>query len=265
MNTTLGDELLRQAADSPRRSQGLIAQPERKPRVATASLLWRAYAIARRLLPPASLRRLLLTMSWAVHRIAWGHVWSTVAPEQALSLTRPHLVGFVRRNVPKGARAIDMGTGTGIMAHLAAAQAASVLAVDIARANLEVARRTCAADQNVEFVLGDALTVLDQRGPFDVGLLLGFLGFHVDPTAVLRRVRRGCSRILLEQPDFGANPLNFVRLAEGTPSWFDIEHLTEFTQPGLRACVEEAGFEVRECTAQNGAIQVVADSPGTEG
>jgi len=231
-----------------------------KPPRLSILFLSRLYYLLRRVLPRKTMCRGLLELARLTHRFAWEQVWYWLPPDEALALSRPHTVEFVRKSIPPGSRVIDLGGGTGIISHAVAEVAAAVVYVDCSERNLETARRICRADNNVEFVLGDGLSVLQDRAPFDVALLLHLLEYLDDPQDSLRRIGEHCRRVVIEVPDFGSDPLNYIRLQQQLPCYSDADHVTEFSAGYLTACLKASGWEIRELKVGNGEILAVADA-----
>jgi hypothetical protein len=135
--------------------------------------------------------------------------------------------------------------------------------VDQSEQNLTLAKETCRTDSNVEFVLGNGLSVVSEKGPFDVTLLLHVLE-HLDcPEDSLRHVREHSKRVVIEVPNFGSDPLNFLRLREDLPCYSDDDHTNEFSLESLAACLTSSGWNVRELRACNWVILAAADAPET--
>src|SRR5262249_28737787 len=100
---------------------------------------------------------------------------------------------YLERALPAGgARAVDLGCGTGRFTGLLADRCDRVLAVDIAERELEIARGRHSRP-NIEYRLGSLLDVTaDAEGAFDLVLSVNTL-FHLfgryDSDRVLRHVR----------------------------------------------------------------------------
>ena len=232
----------------------------RKPRRFSVSVASRLYALLRRIMPRHALTRFLLTASWLIRRFAWEQVWYDLPHDKAFALSRPHTLDFVRRSIPSNATVIDVGGGFGETTHVAAEIASKVLYVDCGAHNFGEAKRACAQDNNVELLLGDGLKILEERGPFDVALLLHILEHLDNPKEALERIHMYCGRVIIEVPDFGSEPLNFMRLRENLPCYSDADHVTEFSVDYMVECLNDAGWKVCEITVRNGVILAVADS-----
>ncbi len=239
---------------------GVVSMPRTKPRHLGVSLAYCLYRALRRVAPKRWLLRALLDAEWITRQVAWDCVWSTLPPEDALQRTRPHVIEFLEQAVVPGASVIDLGGGTGVVSRLAARRAARVLYVDRSAINARVARRECDGATNISFEIGEALEVLRARGPFDVALMLHVLGFNEDPVALFETVRRWAQRVIVEVPDFDADPLNGVRLVEARPCYHDELYVVEFSRDGLQACLEAAGWRVTRIDARDGALLALADA-----
>jgi protein-L-isoaspartate O-methyltransferase len=236
--------------------------PRVKPRHLGMSLSYRLYRAARLVAPKHWLVHTLLDASWVARQIAWECVWSTLAPSEALRATRSHLPEFLDYSVPVGASVIDLGGGTGIASRLAAKLARRVVYVDMSATNARIAREECVGLTNVSFEIGEAGQVLREHGPFDVALMLHVLGYYEDPVRWLALVRERARRVIVEVPDFDADPLNAVRREEGFPCYNDEKYCVEFSRDGLRNCLEAAGWRVGEIDARHGVLLAVGDAEG---
>lgn len=73
-------------------------------------------------------------------------------------------------NIPAGARVLDVGTGTGILALTAAEYASSVVGVDVNPKAVALAKKNAIENgiKNVEFRVGDLFSVIGTEEKFDV-------------------------------------------------------------------------------------------------
>lgn len=90
--------------------------------------------------------------------------------------------------VPTGARtALDIGCGDGLLVRQLAGLVDHVIGVDVDAASIATARAT-PHPANVEFILGDALTLPLERGSFDAVTAVAVL-HHLDCVEGLTRMR----------------------------------------------------------------------------
>jgi protein-L-isoaspartate O-methyltransferase len=220
----------------------------------------RSYRLARSVLPRRWMAHRFLNAAWASRRLAWEQVWYWLPAETAMESLRPESLPFVRASMPVGSKVIDLGGGRGLASVTAAQIADRVVYVDSDPANVAFAHATCAGRSNIEFIQGDALSALEDRGPFDVGIMLHFLEHIDEPELVLKRLRAQCRRLVIEVPDFGSEPLNYIRLRENLPLFSDTDHVTEFTEDHLGVAVLVCGgWKPARTRVANGTLLVLAD------
>lgn len=123
-----------------------------------------------------------------------AEAWSAAPWEQAAHMLAPIHLLLVERLAPQpGERWLDLATGTGAVAFLAARAGADVTGIDFAPGSVETARRT-AADKglDVRFEVGDVERLQFEDASFDVlSSSMGII-FAPDHDAVAREVGRVC-------------------------------------------------------------------------
>src|SRR6476620_1994733 len=132
--------------------------PRDKPRHWSLTLSYRAYRVARRLLPSEWLARRLLNASWILQRLALEQVWRVPSllrelPADEKDPARPHTAKFLRSNLRARDRVLDFGGGLGHASLLAANEGAMVTYVDASPDNASAARARCRG-LPVDVVLG---------------------------------------------------------------------------------------------------------------
>jgi ubiquinone/menaquinone biosynthesis C-methylase UbiE len=125
-----------------------------------------------------------------------AQVWSSAPFEQAAYLLAPIHLHLVERLAPRRGEAwLDLATGTGAVALLAARAGADTTGVDFAAGLIEAARRN--ADEkghDVRFEVGDVEQLPFEDASFDVlSSSMGMI-FAPDHAAVAREVARVCRR-----------------------------------------------------------------------
>ena len=144
----------------------------------------------------------------------------------------------IARVVPRGSRVLDVGCGSGYIAHhLAGVLGARVLGIDVRRQ----------ADAPIEYVSFDGARFPAQAGSFDAVLLCYVLHHAQDQRAFLGEVRRvlqdGGLAVVYE--DVPATVWDRAVCAAHDRSWRARTGPCRFRlAPGWRALFESAGFEV---------------------
>jgi SAM-dependent methyltransferase len=226
-----------------------------KPRRIWQSASFRLYYAGRRYIKGPRLLRFLLNASWLFRRFAYEETGLVYGQD----ILRPHTRPLVAGAVGQGDSVIDFGCGTGEVPEYVAPIAGTVVAIDHNAGAVATTRERCARFSNVTVVEGDWSDSLSGREPADVGLLLHVLE-HLDaPEATLRQLREWCNTLVIEVPDFPAEPLNSVRAKLGTAFWNDVDHVTEFDRDLLRDVLTRAGWTVERLDSLNGCLVAVAN------
>ena len=235
-------------------SEQELKMPRRKPRSIAISLLYRLTRLARAAGLERAVLRLYLFGSWIFWRLAYEISAARLGPEFE-NAARGISAEILRRHIPAGAVVLDFGCGNGRLTRMAAPFSGRVIGVDRA---VDAALRA-GVPANVEYVCGDGLAVLEARH-YDVVLLVHVLEHVDDGDALLRTMGEHARRIIVEVPNFEADPLNAARRAEGLPFYTDADHVREYTPEILRAQLERSGLHVLEQEVRGAAIVAVAES-----
>ena len=118
--------------------------------------------------------------------------WGLGRYERTAAQLAPASAVVVERAAPQPSeRVLDLGTGTGNAALLAAARGATVTGVDPAARLLDVARhRALEQDLDVTFALGDAAAIPVEDGSVDVVVSVFGVIFAPDPVAAAAEMAR---------------------------------------------------------------------------
>jgi protein-L-isoaspartate(D-aspartate) O-methyltransferase len=199
----------------------MIEQQLRTWNVLDAAVVDTLYADRREEFVPAAYRAL-----------AFADIELPLGPEAVMLAPKIEARALQALALTGSERVLEIGTGTGHMAALLAARAASVVSVEIdaalaeqARANL--ARTGCA---NVQVVVGDGLAQLSgtAQGPFDAILVSGSL--TEVPAVLLEQLADG-GRLLAF---VGVAPLMALRKIVRNDSRFVAQDVMETVVPPLR-------------------------------
>jgi SAM-dependent methyltransferase len=225
-----------------------------KPRRIWHSAAFRLYYASRPYFKGPGLLRFLLNISWLFRRFAYEETGLMYGQH----ILRPHTRPLVAGAVGGGDSVIDFGCGTGEISEYVAPIAARVVAIDHNPGAVVATRERCARFSNITVIEGDWSEALSGREPADVGILLHVLE-HLDaPEVTLRQLRQWCKRLVIEVPDFPAEPLNSVRAKLGTAFWNDVDHVTEFDRNLLGDLLTHAGWTVERLESVNGCLVAVA-------
>jgi SAM-dependent methyltransferase len=232
-----------------------LTMPRRKPRSIAVSLSYRLTRLARAIGLETAALRFLLFGSWIFWRLAYEISASRIGPEFE-NATRGVSVELLRRHIPPGALVLDFGCGAGRLTRMAAPLSGRVYGADRSEANVEAARRA-GVPENVEYVCADAREVLAVR-EYDVVLAVHVIEHIDDVDALLQTMARQAKQIIIEVPNFEAEPLSSVRLALGTPFYFDADHVREYTPAILREQLARNGLRVVELEVRGATIVAVS-------
>lgn len=233
-----------------------LTMQRRKRRSITISLLYRLTRLARAVGLERAAMRFFLFGSWIFWRLAYELSAARLGPEFE-NAARGVSAEILRRHIPAGAVVLDFGCGNGRLTRLAAPFSARVVGVDRSEANIEAARRA-GVPANVDYICADGAEVLEARH-YDVVLLVHVLEHVDDGDALLRTIGKRAGRIIVEVPNFEADPLNNVRREAGLPFYSDADHVREYTPEILRSQLERSGLLVLEQEVRGAAIVAVAE------
>jgi SAM-dependent methyltransferase len=235
-----------------------LALPRKKQRSVGISVTYRAMAVALKMLGPRRVLPLALDTAWLAHRLAFelsGEVLGSRFHCAAMGLSKP----FIAKWLPPDATVLDVGCGTGRWSRIAARCAKRVVGIDLDGANLATAREAAAQEglTNVQFLQADITRTLPEE-TFDVALLVHVIEHLEEPEGFLERVAQMAPTLIVEVPDFDANPLNVVRHGLGRRFYADADHVREYTVELLGAHLQRAGLQIHHCECRRGSIVAVA-------
>lgn len=92
----------------------------------------------------------------------------------------------------------------------------------------------------------------------DVVIASHFLEHLTEPDAFLTQISDLCKKLVIEVPDFFADPVNLVSLSLGSPWWTDRDHKREYSVESIEELLEHCGYQVIEKCLAGGTIGVVA-------
>jgi SAM-dependent methyltransferase len=233
-----------------------LTMPRRKPRSLVVSLCYRLILVGKYLFGRKRLMRWCLNASWLLRRFAFelgSEVFGSSFQTDARALSKDVL----RKWVTRDATVIDIGCGPGRLSRLAAGYAGRVVGIDQSPVDIETARQL-SEGQNIEYLIGDVTVDLsDSR--FDVAMLVHVLEHIDDVDQLLTAIRKIAPLLIIEVPDFEADPLNMARHALGCPYYSDGDHLREYSLNVLKQQLERNGWYIQYQERRHGAILAVAN------
>lgn len=159
----------------------------------------------------------------------------------------------VEAHMPKGARVLELGCGTGSTALRLAPHVHSIIATDFSEGMIEQAKARPSAE-NVQFLCADVFDPTLEDGVFDV--VMAFNLFHLVPDT-----RRAMARIhdllapdglfISKTPCLGEQSLGFkfglLKLAIPVMQWIGKAPFVRFeTIKGVEADITDTGFDIVE-------------------
>lgn len=224
------------------------------------SFAWRFSAFGRGLLGTGRWGRFLLESAWVIRRLALEET-ARFHGEAFFGLAYPSLA-FLQARLSRQDRVLDLGCGSGRISRGIAPFCREVVAVDYdgeALARASHAFRVA----NVRWIRAD----LSRGIPAELGeenfdwIVCSHVLEHLPwegSARLLRLLASRGSRLLVELPDFGADPLNEIRRRQGLTWVSDADHKQEFTRDLLLRLLEENGWQVESARGGSGVLLAAA-------
>lgn len=170
---------------------------------------------------------------------------------------------FVNR-IRNNENVLDVGCGIGAVAHAVATRSgAKVTGIDLAQNNIE---KACAefSNDNVTYIVGDALTDLP-LGRFDVVILSNVLEHIEKRVDFLRQLCLAAApqRLLIRVPLFERDWRVPLKKELGLDYRLDATHYTEYTHESFRQEMAAAGLSITHLESRWGEIWAEAVPIGT--
>jgi SAM-dependent methyltransferase len=216
-----------------------IAFPRRKPRWITLAVTYRLVNLLRRIVGERRLLRLFLNANWICWRFSY-ELSSELYGGAFRNTTYCVSDDLLAKWIPAGGSVVDIGCGTGRLCHMAGRYANRVVGIDYDRTLIAQATRENTSS-HIDFRVGDVTTALPGE-QFDVALLVAVLEHIQDVDSLLQSIRTVASRLIVEVPDFDADPLNLVRRDLSCVWYTDADHVREYTKPVLEEHLARNGW-----------------------
>ncbi|MBV9774219.1 MAG: class I SAM-dependent methyltransferase [Gemmatimonadetes bacterium] len=238
------------------RTEADISFPRRKPRWIALSLTYRLVQVARWIVGDRALLRFFLNANWICWRFSYELSWQTFGGAFR-NTTYCVSDDLLARWIPAGGAVVDIGCGTGRLCHMAGRHAGRVVGIDYDRTLIAQAVRQNTSS-HIEFRVGDVTTALPGE-QFDVALLVAVLEHIEDVDSLLRSIRTVAPTLIVEVPDFDADPLNLVRRDLACVWYTDADHVREYTQPVLEEHLARNGWTPVEWERRGGMMLAVCE------
>jgi len=191
----------------------------------------------------------------------WVSLYDTLTAP--VSRLRETVVDFT--NAEKGARVLDVATGTGKQAFAFARRGYEVTAVDLSEDMLRVARKNNVY-ANIIFEAGDATALRFEDGSFDV-VCISF-GLHEMPAGVMKKAIDEIARVASQKGSIIV--VDYTLPSNKIWRWFayhivksyESKYYPEFIRYDLEILLRNAGIEIRDKKAVYGGMVTIFKGAG---
>lgn len=240
-------------------SEADLSCPRRKPRSISVALLYRVTRSLDALFGTSRTLKWLANLAWTSHRLAYeqsDRLYGQDFKCSNLALTEVRLLKWVPRN----SAVLDFGCGIGRWTRVVGEVARVAVGIDHNDASIVAAQRATQSER-VHFAVGqtiaDGLRFVENRH-YDVVLLIHVIEHIDDVDALLEELRHCASTLIVEVPDFEADPLNAVRWVLSARWYSDGDHVREYTFEVLSEQLARNGWVVADTERRCGAMVVRA-------
>lgn len=155
-------------------------------------------------------------------------------------------------NIEENSKILDIGCGIGVLANSIAKKAEIVLACDINRNSIEMAKSTFKND-NVKFIYADA-TSYEFNENFDYIILSNVLEHIKDRIIFLKKIKHLAKYMLIRVPMIDRSWLPLYKKELGVEYRLDSSHYIEYTFVTFQKEIENAGLQISSFSIQFGEI-----------
>ena len=155
-------------------------------------------------------------------------------------------------NIEENSKILDIGCGIGALANSIAKKAEIVIACDINRNSIEMAKSTFKND-NVKFIYADA-TSYEFNENFDCIILSNVLEHIKDRIIFLKKIKHLAKYMLIRVPMIDRSWLPLYKKELGVKYRLDSSHYIEYTFVTFQKEIENAGLQISSFSMQFGEI-----------
>ncbi len=159
---------------------------------------------------------------------------------------------FFLNNIEKNSKVLDIGCGIGFLAYDVSKKAGIVLACDINKKVLKIAKKRFNRS-NIKYILADA-TKYDFNDKFDYIILSNVLEHIENRIEFLRRIKTFGKTILIRVPMINRSWLTIYKKQFGVEYRLDKTHKIEYTIETFKKEIESAGLRIIDHSIQFGEI-----------
>lgn len=234
-----------------------IEFPRKKGRWILLSVLYRFTRFFRLLIGERRTIFVLLNLNYVFWRIAYENSYrffGQTFPNRSYGISTE----LISRFLPMSGTVIDIGCGGGRISAMAAEAASVVLGIDYDINCIEFAKKNNAYS-NVTYKCCNLNEYIGNE-KFDVAILAGVLE-HIDSAQeYLVKLHKVAHRLIIEVPDFCADPLNLIRFNLGCRLYTDNDHVREYTPELLEYQLCQSKWKILYWRQQGLMITVVVES-----
>lgn len=165
---------------------------------------------------------------------------------------------FFSDNINKDSTVLDIGCNIGIISYDLAKKAQKVVAIDIDKSSIKIAKRRFYRD-NIVYINADA-TNYDFKEKFDYIVLSNVLEHIKNRRVFLNKIKRLGKYILIRVPMINRSWLTLYKKELGLEYRLNNSHYIEYTLETFKREIENVGLNIISYSIQYGEIWAVIES-----
>ena len=164
---------------------------------------------------------------------------------------------FFLTNIEKDSKVLDIGCGNGFLTCKIAEKAQKVVAIDISREAISIAKNIFAGG-NIEYVIGDA-TKYNFKERFNYIVLSNILEHIYNRIEFLKKIKDLAEKFLIRVPLINRSWLSIYKKELGIEYRLSKSHYIEYTLQSFKNEIESAGFKICSYSIQFGEIWAIVE------
>lgn len=162
---------------------------------------------------------------------------------------------FFLNNISSNDVVLDIGCGNGSMAYDISKKATKVIAMDINKRNIQIAKEKF-NNNNLTYLVGDA-TLVNFNEKIDIITLSNVLEHIKDRTEFLFKIKALASKILIRIPLLTRDWLAVYKKEIGVEYRLDDTHFIEYTEESFKKEIEGAGLKIENYYIKFGELYAI--------